>query len=107
MDYNTWCLNRYFDDEDKFERSCLHADCGHSVAPDERYVNFGNTYCMDCARDLAESCEEEGEFICEYCGEPIDTEYESKVFDGMHFHEECWDEYIREESECFGGYDEW
>lgn len=92
--------------EEKWEESCLHADCGDLIAPDERYVDFGGTtYCMDCAKALAESCEEEGNnFVCAYCGEAIDPDYEFLTFDGEYYHEDCWGDYINDESEWFRGW---
>lgn len=92
--------------EEKWEASCLHADCGDLVAPDERYFECnGETYCMDCAKSLAEYCYDEiDDPVCAYCGETIDTDYEFLTFGGEYYHEDCWTEYINEESECFWGW---
>ena len=84
----------------------MEADCGCLIAPGERYFEHnGSTYCLQHAGELAEYVDsEEGDVVCEYCGEPIDTDYEYLAFDGNRYHEDCWHEFIREESECFGGW---
>lgn len=104
MDYNSWCLSMHEREEERFEESCLEAFCGHLIAPDERYVDFGgDKFCIDCARDLAEPYEGEEPCVCDYCGKTIEPE-EGVVLDGLHYHDECWEEFIDEESECFYGW---